>query len=154
MKLQNKFTILVIVIIIIPVLVASMVAYIQFIFLHKNQMLFNKTYIMEWVNKRLYTLGQTRISSRREEGLPKGLDIRLFDSNMRVLASSFEEYEQRTEISEEEISDLMADLKETLGEIFGEKYIYGDTPQDLIRRCRTLCRSYKVSRRLNGPKGT
>ncbi len=108
MKLQNKFTILVIVIIIIPVLVASMVAYIQFIYLHKNQMLFNKTYIMEWVNKRTYSLGQRKVNTRREESLPKGLDILLFDSNMEVLASSFDEFQQGEDIEEDEISNLMA----------------------------------------------
>lgn len=36
MKLQSKFTILVITIIIIPILVASMVAYYQFIYLQKK----------------------------------------------------------------------------------------------------------------------
>ena len=113
MKLQNKFTILVIVIIIIPVLMASMVAYLQFFYFQRNQMLFNRTYIMEWVNTRLHTIGQRPPFQEGKEGLPKGVDILIFDPEMRILASTFEEYEQGTTIGEDEISNMMTHHMDT-----------------------------------------
>lgn len=107
MRLQSKFTILVVVIIIIPILVALMVAYIQFIYLQKNQMLFNRTNIMEWANRRMYTLTKKTFPSRKEESLPQGVDIMLFDSDMNIIVSSFTEFPQNTKIDEHEISKLM-----------------------------------------------
>lgn len=108
MKLQSKFTILVITIIIIPVLMASIVAYFQFIYLQKNQMLFNKTYIMEWVNKRIYPFQGAKIMSKREEQLPQGLDIMLFTDDFTILASSFPNFDQDSTLNEEIISQMMS----------------------------------------------
>ncbi len=108
MKLQSKFTILVVTIITIPVLMASIVAYFQFIYLQKNQMLFNKTYIMEWVNKKMYPFQERKTINTKEEKLPKGLDILLFTEDFNILASSFSSYPQNTPINEELISDLMS----------------------------------------------
>ena len=108
MKLQSKFTILVVTIITIPILMAMMVAYFQFFYLQKNQMLFNKTYIMNWVHKKMYPFQTENVSRRSEEQLPKGLDILLFTEDFNILASSFSDFNQDSTLNEETISELMS----------------------------------------------
>jgi signal transduction histidine kinase len=107
MRLQRKFTILVVTIIIIPILVALVVAYFQFIYLQKNQMIFNRTYVMKWVNRRLNPFKETPFVQEPEEALPKGMDIMIFDSDMNVLASSFESFSVGDHLTAEEISHFM-----------------------------------------------
>ena len=65
MKLQSKFTILVVTIITIPILMAMIVAYFQFFYLQKNQMLFNKSYIMEWVHKKMYPFQNSKPTGKK-----------------------------------------------------------------------------------------
>jgi signal transduction histidine kinase len=112
-KLQSKFTILVVTIITIPILMAMIVAYFQFIYLQKNQMLFNKTYIMEWVNKKMYPFQSGKVPGRKEDQLPQGLDILLFTEKFSILASSFPNFTQESVLNEEIISEMMsADLRD------------------------------------------
>lgn len=113
MKLQSKFTILVITIITIPILMASMVAYFQFIYLQKNQMLYNKTFVMDWVQKKMYPFQPGRVAGRKEQALPQGVDILLFNDDFTVLASSFQEFDRESELNEAIISEMMSiDLKD------------------------------------------
>ncbi|MFP4562581.1 MAG: ATP-binding protein [Spirochaetia bacterium] len=107
MRLQRKFTILVVTIIIIPILVALVVAYFQFIYLQKNQMIFNRTYVMKWVDRRITPFKETPFIRESEEVLPKGMDIMIFDSGMNVLASSFDAFEVGKHLTAEEISRVM-----------------------------------------------
>lgn len=107
MRLQRKFTILVVTIIIIPILVALVVAYFQFIYLQKNQMIFNRTYVMKWVDRRITPFKETPFIRESEEALPKGMDIMIFDSGMNVLASSFDAFEVGKHLTAEEISRFM-----------------------------------------------
>lgn len=107
MRLQRKFTILVVTIIIIPILVALVVAYFQFIYLQKNQMIFNRTYVMKWVNRRINPFKESPFIREPEEALPKGMDIMLFDSGMNVLASSFAVFHVGDHLTADEISQFM-----------------------------------------------
>ena len=107
MRLQRKFTILVVTIIIIPILVALVVAYFQFIYLQKNQMIFNRTYVMKWVNRRLSPFKEAPLIREPEEALPKGMDIMIFDSDMNVLASSFAAFAVGESLTADEISHFM-----------------------------------------------